>query len=49
MGPYEAAQLEVGDRFRVEAEGTGRVVLTRIEEFMERQVEQLALRKNGDE
>jgi hypothetical protein len=43
VGPYEAAELEVGDRFRVEAESKGRVVITRIEEYMERHVEQLAL------
>jgi hypothetical protein len=46
LGPYEAAELEVGDRFRVEAESKGRVVLTRIEEYMERRVVQLALPEN---
>jgi PD-(D/E)XK endonuclease len=46
LGPYEAAQLEVGDRFRVEAESKGRVVLTRIEEYMERHSQQLALPEN---
>jgi bifunctional DNA-binding transcriptional regulator/antitoxin component of YhaV-PrlF toxin-antitoxin module len=47
-GPYEAAQLEVGDRFRVEAESEGRVVLIRIEEYMGRHAEQLAI-SNTDE
>jgi hypothetical protein len=54
LGPYEAAKLEVGDRFRVEAEGEGRVVITRIEEYMEGRVAHLALPENlndsdGDE
>ena len=49
LGPYEAAELEVGDRFRVEAEDQGRLVITRIEEYMERQVEQLALPGDSDE
>jgi hypothetical protein len=51
LGPYEAAQLEVGDRFRVEAEGKGRVVITRIEEYMERHLRQLALpgNRNGSD
>jgi hypothetical protein len=43
LGPYKAAQLEIGDRLRVEAEGKGRVVITRIEEYMERDAGQLAL------
>jgi hypothetical protein len=43
LGPYEAAKLEVGDRLRVEAEGTGRVVLTRIDEYMDHRAGQLAL------
>jgi len=46
LDPFEVAGLEVGDRFRVEAEGKGRVMITRIEEYMERHVEQLALPKN---
>jgi hypothetical protein len=49
LGPYGAAELEVGDRFRVEAAGRGRVVITRIEEYMERHVEQLALPQEDDE
>jgi hypothetical protein len=43
LAPFEAAKLEAGDRFRVEAEGKGRVVITRIEEYMEEHPEQLAL------
>jgi hypothetical protein len=42
-GPFESAQLEVGDRFRVEADGKGRVILTRIEEYIEQYSRQLAL------
>jgi hypothetical protein len=38
-----AASIEPGDRFRVESEGTGRFVMTRIEEYMERRLDQLAL------
>jgi bifunctional DNA-binding transcriptional regulator/antitoxin component of YhaV-PrlF toxin-antitoxin module len=38
-----ASSLEPGDRFRVESDGTGRFVMTRIEEYMERHVSQLAL------
>jgi hypothetical protein len=49
LGPYEAAQLEVGDRFRVKAESRGRVVITRIEEYLERHVEQLTLARDDDE
>ncbi len=44
-----ASSLEPGDRFRVESDGTGRFVMTRIEEYMERHVEQLALSsEDGD-
>jgi bifunctional DNA-binding transcriptional regulator/antitoxin component of YhaV-PrlF toxin-antitoxin module len=49
LSPFEAAKLKVGDRFRVEAEGRGRVVITRIEEYMERHANQLALGPDGDE
>jgi PD-(D/E)XK nuclease superfamily protein len=38
-----ASSIEPGDRFRVESDGTGRFVMTRIEEYMERHVAQLAL------
>ena len=38
-----AASIEPGDRFRVESDGTGRFVMTRVEEYMERHIEQLAL------
>jgi bifunctional DNA-binding transcriptional regulator/antitoxin component of YhaV-PrlF toxin-antitoxin module len=38
-----AASIEPGDRFRVEPDGTGRFVMTRIEEYMEQHVDQLAL------
>jgi PD-(D/E)XK endonuclease len=50
LGPFEAAELEVGDRFRVEAQGSGRVVITRIAEYMERYADQLQLadRDDGD-
>jgi hypothetical protein len=33
-----ASGIKPGDRFRVESDGTGRFVMTRIEEYMERQV-----------
>ena len=35
--PFAAASLEVGDLFRVEASGPGRLVLTRVQEFAEDQ------------
>jgi bifunctional DNA-binding transcriptional regulator/antitoxin component of YhaV-PrlF toxin-antitoxin module len=38
-----AASIDPGDRFRVESDGTGRFVMTRIEEYMERHVAQLAI------
>jgi bifunctional DNA-binding transcriptional regulator/antitoxin component of YhaV-PrlF toxin-antitoxin module len=38
-----ACSIEPGDRFRIESEGTGRFVMTRIEEYMKRHVKQLAL------
>jgi bifunctional DNA-binding transcriptional regulator/antitoxin component of YhaV-PrlF toxin-antitoxin module len=38
-----AADIEPGDRFRVEFDGTGRFVMTRIEEYMEQHLDQLAL------
>lgn len=36
-----AASIEPGDRFRVESDGTGRFVMTRIEEYMELHLAQL--------
>jgi bifunctional DNA-binding transcriptional regulator/antitoxin component of YhaV-PrlF toxin-antitoxin module len=38
-----AADLEPGDRFRVESNGTGRFVMTRIEEYLELHIAQLSL------
>jgi bifunctional DNA-binding transcriptional regulator/antitoxin component of YhaV-PrlF toxin-antitoxin module len=38
-----ASSIEPGDRFRVESDGTGRFVMTRIEEYMEGHIAQLAL------
>jgi bifunctional DNA-binding transcriptional regulator/antitoxin component of YhaV-PrlF toxin-antitoxin module len=35
-GAFETAGLEPGDILRVEAQGTGRVVLTRIDELVDR-------------
>jgi bifunctional DNA-binding transcriptional regulator/antitoxin component of YhaV-PrlF toxin-antitoxin module len=39
--------IEPGDRFRVESDGKGRFVMTRIEEYMEQQAAQLALPDEG--
>jgi len=33
LGPYEAAELEVGDHFRVDSLGPGRILLTRVKEL----------------
>jgi bifunctional DNA-binding transcriptional regulator/antitoxin component of YhaV-PrlF toxin-antitoxin module len=44
-----AADLEPGDRFRVESDGTGRFVMTRIDEYMEQHVDQLALPGHAQE
>jgi bifunctional DNA-binding transcriptional regulator/antitoxin component of YhaV-PrlF toxin-antitoxin module len=38
-----ACSIEPGDRFRVESDGTGRFVMTRVEEYKERHAAQLAL------
>jgi hypothetical protein len=38
-----ASSIEPGDRFRVESDGTGRFVMTRIQEYTERHIAQLAL------
>jgi bifunctional DNA-binding transcriptional regulator/antitoxin component of YhaV-PrlF toxin-antitoxin module len=37
IAPFRAARLRAGDRLRVDADGAGRVVLTRIEELIARQ------------
>lgn len=37
-----ASEIEPGDRFRVESIGTGRFVMTRIEEYLEQHLDQLA-------
>ncbi len=47
--PFEAAELDVGDRFRVEAEAKGRVVITRVEEYMELYTAQLELQPDPDD
>jgi len=39
-----ASSIKPGDRFRVESDGTGRFVMTRVEEYMERHLAQLAVR-----
>jgi hypothetical protein len=38
-----ASELQPGDRFRVESDGIGRFVMTRVEEYMEQHIDQLAL------
>jgi antitoxin component of MazEF toxin-antitoxin module len=38
-----AAALSPGDRFRVESDGTGRFVMTRVEEYLEQHIAQLSL------
>ena len=38
-----ASGIEPGDRFRVESDGPGRFVMTRIEEYMEQHLDQLSL------
>jgi hypothetical protein len=43
-----ASCIRPGDRFRVESDGTGRFVMTRIEEYMERHVSQLALEEGAE-
>jgi bifunctional DNA-binding transcriptional regulator/antitoxin component of YhaV-PrlF toxin-antitoxin module len=43
-----AASLSPGDRFRVESDGTGRFVMTRIEEYMEQHLEQFGLREDEE-
>jgi hypothetical protein len=43
MAVAAASSIEPGDRFRVESAGAGRFVMTRIEEYMEQHLDQLAL------
>jgi hypothetical protein len=38
-----ASSLEPGNRFRVESDGMGRLVMTRVEEYMEQHIAQLSL------
>jgi bifunctional DNA-binding transcriptional regulator/antitoxin component of YhaV-PrlF toxin-antitoxin module len=38
-----ASAIKPGDRFRVESDGTGRFVMTRVEEYMESHLAQLTL------
>jgi hypothetical protein len=44
-----ASGIEPGDRFRVESHGQGRFAMTRVKEYMRRQVDQLALAPESDE
>src|SRR3954454_22321987 len=43
-----ASAIKPGDRFHVESEGTGRFLMTRVEEHMEQQIDQLALPDGED-
>jgi bifunctional DNA-binding transcriptional regulator/antitoxin component of YhaV-PrlF toxin-antitoxin module len=43
-----ASSIKPGDRFRVESDGTGRFVMTRIAEYMKRHLEQLALDREDE-
>ena len=45
----KAASIEPGDRFRVESDGTGCFVMTRVEEYMEQHAGQLALPEDARE
>jgi PD-(D/E)XK endonuclease len=44
-----ACLLKPGDRFRVESDGRGKFVVTRVEEYIERHLDQLGLSEIGDE
>jgi hypothetical protein len=44
-----ASSIGPGDRFRVESDGTGRFVMTRVGESMRSHLAQLALPANGAE
>jgi bifunctional DNA-binding transcriptional regulator/antitoxin component of YhaV-PrlF toxin-antitoxin module len=37
------SEIEPGDRFRVESDGKGRFVMTRVEEYMKQHLDQLSL------
>jgi hypothetical protein len=43
-----ASSVEPGDRFRVESAGTGRFVMTRVAEYIERHLDQLALNEEDE-
>jgi hypothetical protein len=43
-----ASSVEPGDRFRVESDGTGRFVMTRIEEYMQQHLDQLTVSNEPD-
>jgi hypothetical protein len=43
-----ASSIEPGDRFRVESDGTGRFVMTRIEEYLQQHVDQLKISSEPD-
>jgi hypothetical protein len=49
LAVVSAAELEPGDRFRVESDGPGRFVMTRIEEYAERHRAQLRLESEAAE
>jgi hypothetical protein len=44
-----ASSIEPGDRFRVESQGIGRFVMTRVEEYIESHLDQLSLAESEDE
>jgi PD-(D/E)XK endonuclease len=44
-----ASSIEPGDRFRVESDGSGRFVMTRIEEYVKSQLDLLSLSESEDE
>lgn len=48
MAVVRSSSLVAGDRFRAQSDGTGRFVMTRIEEYIERHIEQLALAKDPE-
>lgn len=43
-----ASAIKPGDRFRVESDGTGRFVMTRVDEYMEQHLAQVVLSDDGD-
>jgi len=48
MAVAAASSIEPGDRFRVESDGAGRFAMTRIQEYTERHIAQLALSNEPD-